>query len=158
MRVPAAVVAVAMSLSFPAAAQTARSGDITLSGPQIRASIGRARASAGYLTIRNTGMQPDQLYFVSCACAEKVEMHTHQMAGGVGKMVRLPSIIVPAGGQVTLAPGGVHLMFMGLKERLAKGDDQKVTLTFAKAGRITTTFAVVTRVGAPAAPSHHHPR
>ena len=146
----AATVAAAMTLAFPAAAQGFRKGDLTVSVPQMRASVGRNTTTAGYLTIRNDGAEPDRLYFAACACAERVELHTSQMQGGVGRMVRLPSITIPAGGQVTLKPGGAHLMFVGLKGRVSAGQDQTVTLGFARAGRLAVRFPVRTRIDTPA--------
>jgi copper(I)-binding protein len=49
---------------------------------------------------------------------------------------------IPAGGTVTLAPTGHHLMFPGLKQPLTPGETVKATLTFAHAGSVTVTFAV----------------
>ena len=43
---------------------------------------------------------------------------------------------------VTLAPGGYHLMFTGLKPPLAKGGAVKATLNFEHAGAIPVEFAV----------------
>ena len=58
------------------------------------------------------------------------------------KMNELPDgIAVPAGGTVTLAPGGLHLMFMGLKAPLVENETVPVTLTFAKAGTIEIELA-----------------
>jgi copper(I)-binding protein len=51
-------------------------------------------------------------------------------------------IEIPAGGSVTLAPGGFHIMFVGLKESFADGGKVPVTLTFAKAGTIETFLHV----------------
>ena len=45
-------------------------------------------------------------------------------------------IEVPARATVTLAPGGLHLMFMQLKEPLVEGTKVPVTLTFEKAGTV----------------------
>ena len=43
-------------------------------------------------------------------------------------------IIVSAGKKVSLAPGGMHLMFMGLTQQLKTGDEHIITLTFDKCG------------------------
>ncbi len=43
-------------------------------------------------------------------------------------------IIVPAQGSVVLAPGGYHIMMMGLVEPLTVGSALNVTLTFEVSG------------------------
>jgi copper(I)-binding protein len=145
----------ALLLAAPAAARDVTKGDLTLVQPQMRASLGRAPTTGGYVTIRNAGARPDRLLSASCACAERVELHTHQMSGGVGRMTRVPAIAVPAKGETVLAPGGAHLMFIGLKGRLADGQEQPVTLVFERAGKVTARFPVRARVEAPAAAEHH---
>ena len=52
-----------------------------------------------------------------------------------------------SGEPVTLAPGGYHIMLMGLKQTLKQGDSFPVTLGFAKAGQVTAT-ATVEKAGA----------
>jgi periplasmic copper chaperone A len=56
---------------------------------------------------------------------------------------------VGPGKPLVLAPGGYHVMLMGLKQPLKAGDSFPVTLTFAKAGAINAT-ASVGKAGAPA--------
>jgi copper(I)-binding protein len=51
-------------------------------------------------------------------------------------------IPVPPGQTVAFAPGGYHLMLMGLKAPLKEGDRVKATLTFEKAGPIEVTINV----------------
>ena len=152
-----ALATLSLALAAPAAARDVTTGDLTLANPQMRASLGRAPTTGGYVTIRNAGARADRLVSASCACAARVELHTHQMSGGVGKMTRVSSIAVPAGGTAVLAPGGAHLMFFGLKGRLADGQEQPVTLVFERAGKVTARFHVRVRVEAPGpgAAEHH---
>lgn len=64
--------------------------------------------------------------------------------GDSGMMTMQPveSIPVPAGETVELKPGGYHVMLLEVKKVLAVGDTIDVTLTFEKAGEITTTAEV----------------
>jgi copper(I)-binding protein len=64
------------------------------------------------------------------------------MGGGMMTMQPVESIPVPAGEKVELAPGGYHIMLLEVKKVLAVGDTIEVTLTFEKAGEITTTAEV----------------
>src|SRR3546814_16001747 len=57
------------------------------------------------------------------------------MKDGVMSMRPLPDgLAVPAGGEVTFAPVGYHLMFIGLKRPLTKGESVPGKLTLEQAG------------------------
>ncbi|HNI35205.1 MAG TPA: copper chaperone PCu(A)C [Microthrixaceae bacterium] len=58
------------------------------------------------------------------------------------EMREVASIKIPAGEQVALAPGGYHVMFMGLVKPFVVGETFDLTLTFAKAGDVTVTVEV----------------
>ena len=63
-------------------------------------------------------------------------------------------IKIPPGSTVTLAPdGGFHIMFVTLKRTLKEGDKLPVTLTFEKAGSVTT-FLHCPRLGIRGADPH----
>ena len=49
---------------------------------------------------------------------------------------------IPANGTLKLAPGGYHLMFIGLKKQPKQGEKFAATLTFEKAGPVAVEFAV----------------
>jgi copper(I)-binding protein len=49
---------------------------------------------------------------------------------------------VPANGKLTLAPGGLHIMLMGLKKPLAAGSSFPLTLQFEKAGEVKVEVQV----------------
>ena len=59
-----------------------------------------------------------------------------------------------AGGSVELKPGGMHLMFIGLKAPLRNGDTFPMTLRFEKAGEVVVTVNV--EVPQAAEPAHKH--
>lgn len=138
---------------IPAAAQQARKASINVSAAWSRATAPRAQVGAGFLTIRNEGAQLDRLLPASSPIAAKVEIHTMSMEGGVMRMRPLPDgLEIPARGVATLAPGGNHIMLIGLKQPLKQGETISATLRFARAGAVPVRFAVAA-AGAPA-PSH----
>jgi periplasmic copper chaperone A len=57
-------------------------------------------------------------------------------------MREIPSIPVPAGGEVELVPGGLHLMVMDLVVDLEVGDVYELVLEFELAGPVTVTVEV----------------
>jgi copper(I)-binding protein len=127
-------------------------GRIEIGQPWARATPGMAQIGAVYLTIRSPAA--DRLVSVSSPVAAAAELHEHAMAGMVMKMRRLPGVAIPAGRTVALAPGGMHIMLVGLKAPLREGQSFALTLTFAKAGPQTVTV-MVGKVGAMGPPPVH---
>jgi copper(I)-binding protein len=67
------------------------------------------------------------------------------MEGDVMKMRQIERIDLPAGQRVELKPGGLHVMFIGLKQPLAVGAKVPVTLKFEKAGELKIEMTVTSR-------------
>lgn len=103
-----------------------------------------ARSGAGYLTIENTSEESDRLLSVS-ADFPRVMIHQTEMDGDVMKMFHVEAIDIPANEAVTLAPGGYHVMFMGLDAPLVSGEAFDATLLFEKAGEVAVVFNVEKR-------------
>jgi copper(I)-binding protein len=128
-------------LQLAQAAGTVTAGPLALSGAWTRAA-GQGAQGAGFLTIRNTGAEADTLVAASSPAAARVELHTSLREGDVMRMRPVENVPVPAGGSVTLAPGGLHMMMMGLTRPLAVGQVVPVTLRFERAGQVTVNMAV----------------
>lgn len=76
----------------------------------------------------------------SSPVAGMVELHEVVMADGEMVMQPKPGgFVVPAGGSLTLEPGGLHVMLMGLKETLAPGVEVPITLTLSNGETLTYT-------------------
>jgi periplasmic copper chaperone A len=132
----------------PAFAHSVAVGSLSLTDLWTRATPPKAPTAAGYLTITNKGTEPDHLIAASTPDAAKGELHIMKVENGVMTMRAVEGgIEIPAGGSVTLAPGGYHLMFISLKDPLKEGGKLPVTLTFEKAGAVTT-FLHILAVGA----------
>lgn len=86
--------------------------------------------SAIFLTLTNGTLEPRALVAGKSPSAEVVELHTHIHEDGMMRMRRVERIDVPAGGSVSLEPGGLHLMLIGLKGNLTPGDQVDLTLSF----------------------------
>jgi len=124
----------------------AQVGDIMIMNPMIRATPPAAPAAGGFVMLHNIGATDDTLIAarVSADVARKVELHTMEMDGDVMRMFEVEGgIAVPAGAHVQLAPGGLHIMFMGLPQGLEPGVSHDVTLVFETAGEVTLPFAVL---------------
>ena len=135
----AITVAVGLFLGFLAvgAATASAMEGLKASDVQIRATAPGMTATGGYVTIHNHSDEADRLVGVAADFAAKAEIHTMMHENGVMKMWALPDgIEIPAGGMVELAPGGLHLMLMGLTGTLQAGQMLEVELTFASGTRM----------------------
>ncbi len=147
--------ALVATLAAPGFAQDARKGSIIATDPWTRATSPRASVGAGYLTILNSGAQADRLVSASSPRAAKVEIHTMSLEDGIMRMRPLPNgLEVPAGGEASLAPGGNHIMLIGLKAPLKEGERIPATLRFARAGTLKVHFTVAA-AGAPGPNADH---
>jgi copper(I)-binding protein len=138
-----------------AAAETYSAGGLQIVGPWARATPKGSTVSAGYLTITNKGQEADRLIGGSVAPASRFEVHTTVTENGVARMRQVTSLEIKPGETVELRPGGMHVMFMGLKQPLTIGQTLKGTLVFEKAGTVAIEFTVQ-GVGAPAGGHKHH--
>ncbi len=128
-----------------AAVASAQTGQLAVDNAWARATPGKSDIGAAYVTIHSP--TDDRLVAASTPVAKKAELHTMEMSGMVMKMRPISSIDIPAGQSVSLAPGGMHIMLMGLKQPLKAGQSFPLTLTFVKAGTRTVNVAVE-KVGA----------
>lgn len=140
-----AAFAAAVSLWSPGAqAGDYTIGDITVSGPWARASAGKVKNGAAYVTqIVNNGHQVDRLTGVDTPAAKKASLHTSKMEDDIMKMLPVKAIEVKPGEPAVMKPGGLHIMLMGLKAPLKMGDMFPMTLTFEKAGTLEIKVMVV---------------
>jgi copper(I)-binding protein len=52
---------------------------------------------------------------------------------------------IPAQGELEFAPGGYHVMFMGLSDGWTVGDEIEASLQFKNAGTLDIKFSVTAR-------------
>jgi copper(I)-binding protein len=150
----ATIVLALSTFAICAAAHDYTAGTMRIGHPFARATAPGQPAAGGYLKLSNTGTAADRLVSVRAEVSNTVELHTMRMDGDVMRMRQVDAIEVPAGQSVELKPGGLHLMFIGLKAPLKAGDRFPLTLTFEKAGEVKVDVAVEA-VAAAAAPAEH---
>ena len=131
-----------MTLATPAFAHGFKVGAIEIEHPWARATADGAANGAAYMVLKNEGKTADRLVSVATPAAAKVELHAHIDDNGVMRMREVGAIDLGADATVKLAPGGLHVMLLGLKEPLKKGKAFPLTLTFEKAGSVTVQVAV----------------
>ncbi|WP_299813629.1 copper chaperone PCu(A)C [uncultured Jannaschia sp.] len=138
-------------LGAPAYAQDDATSSVAIAHPFAIETVGNAPVGGGYMTIRNTGPRDDRLLAVIVApdVAGDAQLHEMAMEDGVMRMGPLEGgIPIPAGETVTLAPGGMHVMFTQLEVGLRAGTEIPATLVFEGAGPVEIVFEVEPRGGA----------
>ena len=130
-----------------AVAATACLAQVRVDQAWARPTVPGQQGGGGFLSI--TSATADRLLSGSTPLAERFELHTMAMKGDVMEMRQLDAIELPAGKTVELKPGGLHVMFIGLKQPLALGGKVPVTLKFEKAGDVKVEFDVMPRPPAP---------
>jgi len=134
--------AFAVALSGACAAADFNAGPLELNDLWIRASVPGQTNGAGYLQIINPGTTADKLISVQSDAATRVEIHTVLTEDGVAKMRQVQGIDIPAHGDVKLAPGAYHVMFLQLTAPFKQGSLVPVVLKFEKAGEVRVNFTV----------------
>jgi periplasmic copper chaperone A len=127
-------------IGFSSAAAVAQSSDVAITAAWARAMPGGAQTAAAYVTV--TSPSDDRLTGVSTPAAQEAQLHSMSMTNGVMQMRPVDGVDLPAGKEVTLKPGGYHIMLMGLAKPLTEGQSFPMTLTFAKAGAKEVTVSV----------------
>jgi len=117
--------------------------DIQVTDAWARETVAGQSGTAGYVTIANRGTGDDRLIGISAQAPITAMLHETSTSGGVSSMRPLANgVAIPAGGRISLKPGGGHVMISGLTSPLHQGDALKLTLRFERSGRKLVDFKV----------------
>ncbi len=103
---------------------------LVVSGAWVQAMPPSQTSTAAYMVITNNAAKEAVLISASCDIAGTAEIHQMSEMNGMMNMARVPNILIPAQGKVTLKPGSFHLMLINLKKPANKGDIAVITLHF----------------------------
>jgi copper(I)-binding protein len=146
----ATLAALALGIATPVLAQ------VTVTDAWARGTVAAAKSSGAFMRIESK--QDARLVGIQTPVAMG-ELHQMAMQGDRMTMARVDGIDLPAGKPVDLAPGGYHVMLMGLNRQLKEGDTVPLTLVIEKNGKrenvpVQATVKPLTYV-APASPPRH---
>jgi periplasmic copper chaperone A len=148
--------AAALAALTLSAISTVSMAQVKIDNAWARPTVPGQQGGGGYMTLQSP--TADKLLSGSTPVAERLELHTMAMQGDVMTMREVKAIDLPAGQKVELKPGGLHVMFIGIKEPLKLGSKVPVTLKFEKAGEVKVEFEVMSRPAASAHKDEHkHP-
>ena len=111
---------------------------IEVADPWVKASD--SGMTAGFAVLTNTGTADVTISAASSPAAPRMELH--EVVDKDGAMVMQPvagGLAVPAGGSLTLAPGGYHMMFMDISDPIEPGEEIAITLTCQAGGTVAFT-------------------
>ncbi|HEY8623378.1 MAG TPA: copper chaperone PCu(A)C [Casimicrobiaceae bacterium] len=150
--------ALLLACAFGSGAASARDyalKSLKIDHPFARATPPGAKTGGVFVTIENTGSQPDRLLSASSPVAGVAELHEMSVDAGVMRMRGVAALEVKPGEKVQLKPGGYHLMLSELRQPLKVGDKFPLTLRFQNAGAIEVTVWVEA-MGAGVSALHGH--
>lgn len=110
-----------------------------------RATPEGAPTGAVFGLLVNLGDETDTVLSITTPAAEAAEMH--EMLMGDGDVMQMRPVeggfVVPASDYLTLEPGGLHIMLIGLKQPLVAGETLDLALTFEHAGEVAVQVPIV---------------
>lgn len=101
--------------------------DVSVTNAWARATVPQQKATGAFMQIKSNA--DARIVEVKSKVAGTAEIHEMKMDGDVMRMRAVPSLALPAGRAVDLAPGGYHVMLTELKEQLKAGDSIALTMT-----------------------------
>ncbi|MCB1797462.1 MAG: copper chaperone PCu(A)C [Gammaproteobacteria bacterium] len=121
--------ALGLSVAYPVAAEGI-ADKVTVTDPYVRAIPPVIKTTAAFMQLRSSDAVERFVVEASSPAAGTVELHMHTMDDGVMRMRRIAHIHLPSNQQVSLEPGGLHIMLFDLTAPIAPGDRIPITLTF----------------------------
>lgn len=99
---------VLMMMSLPAFAE------VSLKNSWVRKMPKGAGVTAVYLDFFNSSETPLELESIDCPSAQSIEIHESKIVDAKAMMLPVDGLTLPPNQVVSLKPGGLHLMVMGL--------------------------------------------
>lgn len=133
------------ALSFSALAQAA---EVKVENAWVRPAAPGQKVVGAFMTL--TADADVTLVKAASPAARVVELHFMRMADGMMEMRELEKIDLPKGTPVSLEPGGMHAMLIGLKAPIKAGDKVPLTLTIKSAKGVKQSLSVMLEARRPA--------
>jgi copper(I)-binding protein len=125
--------------------KTSSDSNINIENAWGRPSPKVATAGAFYMLIKNKSGEPDKLLSAESSACGFVELHESYMTeeGAMGmRLVENGFIEIPAGGEVELKMGGLHIMCINKLADFEVGAVLPLTLNFEKSGELSIDIEI----------------
>ena len=131
------LLSLAMLVAAPALA-----GQLTVTNAWARTTPPGATMGVVYFTLHNGSGKSDRLLKLRTPVAASASVHRSEIVDGIARMREVSVLHVAPGEQLEFAPGGLHVMLMGLKGPLKEGQVFELELVFELAGPRKVSVAV----------------
>ena len=121
-------------------AVSAHADTVKIENPWVRATAPGQKVAGGFMKL--TADADMTLVGGSSPVSKTFELHFMRMENGVMEMRQLHEIKLPKGETVSLQPGDMHVMFIGLKKQIKPGQKVPMTLIVKGADGKEQTLAV----------------
>jgi len=125
------------------AAGSALAGQLTVKSAWARATPPGVTMGVVYFQLENGSTKSDRLLKLSTPVAASAGVHQTEIVDDIARMREVAVLHVAPGEKIEFAPGGYHVMLMGLKKPLVAGQKFELELLFEVAG--PRRIAVVVR-------------
>ncbi len=121
----------------------AKTEGVSITDPWVRQPPSSQKITALYGTIKNNSPTPVTVVGVTLEDAAQCEIHQTVIdTKGVASMNHQPTYALKPGESLDLTPGGYHVMVMGLKKELKKGESLKGSVLLQGGGTISLEASV----------------
>lgn len=118
-----------------------------------RATVPSASNGAVYGRLHNPGDQAVVITSLASPIADKIQIHRSTSREGMMGMEHVPRVSIESGQALSLEPGGMHIMLMGLKQPLKQGMTFEIHL--ASENQTFTEDVIVGDIGQMEPPATH---
>jgi copper(I)-binding protein len=137
------IVLLMVLLGFTGGLYAGAAEQVMVSDAYVRAVPPGQPNSASFMVLKNHSSEALVLIGAESAVAKAVELHTHTMKEGMMRMRQVEKIDLPAGETVQLQPGGLHVMIIGLQQKLVPGEQIDMALVFSDGSKLALKVPVV---------------
>ncbi|MGA3157150.1 MAG: copper chaperone PCu(A)C [Steroidobacteraceae bacterium] len=116
--------------------------DLKVESAWIRSAPASATTLAAYAVLSNTGTSLLKITSTTAPSMQMAMLHESSIVNGVAQMRMLDSLSIPAGAKLELAPGGKHIMLMGMKGVPKAGDHVTIIFTDSLGCATSAEFSV----------------
>lgn len=116
-----------------------------------RATVPNARTAAVYCSLANNSNEAVSVRQVTTEVASMVMIHETVLRDDMTMMLPVEALLIEAGEEIELRPGGLHMMLTGLKTALNEDEIFQITLVLTDGVKMTVDVKVgsITQVTAP---------
>lgn len=122
---------------------TTSPNEIQVDAAWVRAAAAEGNTAA-YMDITNRGRADVTLIRIEGDLAPMIQIHETSVENDIASMQQVDNgLVIPAGSTITLAPGGLHVMFMNLPNAIEENTRAEVTLIFDNGATIVVDAPVL---------------